>query len=152
MNRARGPAPVSELPILQVRNSGWLQLEKVDDGVDGNLCIMEELRNVPFSIKRVYFINRLDNNLSVRGKHAHRELRQAIFCISGSFVLTLDDGEREQDVLMHRDDVGILLEPGLWHVMHSFTSGCVVLVAASDYFAEKDYIRDYADFKRWIGR
>jgi hypothetical protein len=152
MHRPRGPVPLSELPILQVRNSGWLQLEKIDDGDDGNLCILEELRNVPFAIKRVYFINRLANCLSVRGKHAHRELRQAIFSISGSFVLTLDDGEHEQDVLMYRDDVGILLEPGLWHVMHSFSSGCVVLVAASHYFAEEDYIRDYEEWKRWIGR
>ena len=152
MDRLREPLSLSELPELEVRNSGWLPLQKVDDGDDGNLCIIEALRNVPFAIKRVYFINRLANCVSVRGKHAHRELRQAIFCISGSFVLTLDDGEREQDVLMFRDDVGILLEPGLWHVMHSFSSGCVVLVAASDYFAEEDYIRDYGEFKAWIRR
>jgi hypothetical protein len=144
--------PSATPPALHVRHSGWVELKKIDDGDDGNLCILEELRDVPFAIKRVYFINHLENCVSVRGKHAHRELRQAIFCISGSFVLALDDGEREQEILMYRDNLGVLIGPGLWHTMHSFSSGCVVLVAASDYFAEEDYIRDYQEFKRWVAR
>jgi hypothetical protein len=152
MSDIRRRPPLTDLPPIQVRNSGWLQLTKIDDGDDGNLCVMEQQRNVPFAIKRIYFINHLDNCVSVRGKHAHRALQQAIFCIHGSFVLSLDDGDRQQDILMYRDHLGVLLGAGLWHTMHSFSSGCVVLVAASDYFDESDYIRDYGEFKKWAGR
>ncbi len=152
MTDVRRRPPLTDLPAIEVRNSGWLQLLKIDDGNDGNLCVMEVQRDIPFDIKRVYFITHLDNCVSIRGKHAHRQLHQAIFCIHGSFILSLDDGERTQDVHMYRDRLGVLLGAGLWHTMHTFSSGCVVLVAASDYFDERDYIRDYDEWKRWLRR
>jgi hypothetical protein len=135
-----------ELDPIRVRHSGYVQLNKSHDGHDGSLCVIEALRSVPFEIKRVYFINNLENCVSVRGKHAHRELTQVIFCISGSFVLGLDDGYKKQEIHMFRDNVGVILGVGLWHTMHSFSSGCVLLVAASDYYDESDYIRDYDTF------
>ena len=63
-----------------------------------------------------------------------------IFCINGSFVLKLDDGETQQEILMYRDHIGVVLGRLLWHEMHSFSTGCVLLIAASD------YIRNYDDF------
>jgi len=114
------------------------------------LCIAEGGRDVPFDIKRVYYVTHLENNHSVRGKHAHRALWQAIFCVNGSFMLGLDDGENRQEVLMWQAHVGVLLGPGLWHTMHSFSSGCVFLVAASDYYNEADYIRDYQEFLDFV--
>lgn len=135
---------------LQVRHSGVIELKRVIDDRDGVLCIAEAERQVPFAIKRVYYITHLESDASVRGKHAHRTLSQAIFCISGSFTLSLDDGETRQDVRLWRENVGILLGPGLWHTMHEFSAGCVLLVLASDYFDEADYIRSYDEFKRWV--
>ena len=79
---------------LVVKNSGLLALKFFKDLPDGNLFIAEAREQVPFDIKRVYFINTLANQKAIRGKHAHRELQQGIFCISGSFTLHLDDGKR----------------------------------------------------------
>ena len=135
-----------QLSPIHVAHSGYVQLNKIHDGHDGSLCVIDGLKSVPFDIKRVYFINNLENCVSVRGKHAHKELWQVIFCISGSFTLGLDDGHQKQEIHMFRDNVGVILGPALWHTMHSFSSGCVLLVAASDYYDESDYIRNYDDF------
>jgi hypothetical protein len=129
-----------------VKNSGIITLPRIVDDRDGILCIMEGNRDIPFDIKRVYYINNLDSVSSVRGKHAHRTLSQVIFCVNGSFTLALDDGCRQQDVHMWQSNVGILLGPMLWHTMYDFSGGCVILVAASDYYFEADYIRDYNEF------
>ncbi|WP_017850703.1 sugar 3,4-ketoisomerase [Leptospira interrogans] len=133
-----------------VKNSGYINLKKVRDDRDGNLIILEGMKDVPFEIKRVYYINNLENSVSVRGQHAHKEIEQAIFCVSGSFTLRLDDGKTKQEILMNRDNVGILLGKMLWHAMESFSSGCILLVAASDYYKEDDYIRNYSDFIRLV--
>ncbi|MFM1550319.1 MAG: sugar 3,4-ketoisomerase [Lentisphaeria bacterium] len=131
---------------IHVARSGYVELKKINDGHDGNLCVLEQNRDVPFEVKRIYYINNLENCVSIRGKHAHHELEQVIFCINGSFVLKLDDGETQQEILMYRDHVGVVLGRLLWHEMHSFSTGCVLLVAASDYYDESDYIRSYDDF------
>lgn len=135
---------------LKVKNSGVITLPRIIDDRDGVLCIMNSLQEIPFEIKRMYYINNLDPKSSLRGKHAHRKLRQVIFCINGCFTLTLDDGETTQDILMREDNVGIILDPMLWHTMHDFSSGCVLLVAASDYYNEADYIRNYDEFMQLV--
>ena len=131
---------------LRVRNSGLLSLKFFKDLPDGNLFIAEAGQQVPFEIKRVYFINTLANPKAVRGKHAHRKLQQAIFCINGSFNLQLDDGHTRQRVLLNDPSCGVLLGSMLWHTMSSFSYDCVILVLASAGFDESDYIRDYKEF------
>lgn len=137
---------------LRVRHSGLLNLSFVKDSPDGNLFIAEAQRHIPFAIERVYFINNLANRAAVRGKHAHRELAQAIFCINGSFRLHLDDGRAQQSLLLNDPARGILLEPMLWHTMTGFSYDCVILVFASAPFDESDYLRDYAEFQRLVAR
>ncbi|MBM9577278.1 FdtA/QdtA family cupin domain-containing protein [Leptospira sp. 201903070] len=131
---------------IRVKNSGYIMLKKIRDDRDGNLIILEALKDVPFEIKRVYYINNLENSVSIRGLHAHKEIEQAIFCINGSFTLGLDDGNSKQRILMNSDNVGVLLGKMLWHTMEDFSSGCVLLVVASDYYREDDYIRKYSEF------
>lgn len=131
---------------INVKNSGYVELPRIVDERDGVLSIMEGNKDIPFDIKRVYYINHLENLESVRGKHAHKALQQVIFCINGSFTLTLDDGQTKQDIHMWRDNIGVILGTGLWHEMHSFSSGCILLVIASDYYKEADYIRNYDEF------
>lgn len=126
-----------------------MKLHFINDFPDGNLVIGEALRNIPFQIKRFYFINYLFNPKAVRGMHAHKKARQALFCINGSFDLHLDDGRAKQKIRMDDPNVGILLEPGLWHVMKRFSRDCLILVVASDYFKESDYIRDYNEFLKY---
>lgn len=132
--------------IIRVKHSGRVSLQRIVDDRDGTLCIMNSLKEIPFEISRVYFINNLDSQSSIRGKHAHRRLEQVIFCINGSFTLTLDDGTVQQSIEMKHENEGIILGPMLWHTMHDFSSGCVLLVAASDYYDESDYIRNYDEF------
>jgi dTDP-4-dehydrorhamnose 3,5-epimerase-like enzyme len=138
------------METITVANSGYIPIKRVVDDRDGVLCIGEAHRDVPFAIKRFYYITNLENAHSVRGKHAHRSLWQAIFCVSGSFVLGLDDGTTRQDISMWQNHLGVLLGPGLWHTMQNFSAGCVLLVLASDYYDEADYIRDYEAFLAFV--
>ena len=133
-----------------VKNSGYVKLKKYDDGHDGSLSIIEQLRDIPFEIKRVYYINNLKNRHSIRGYHSHKKLKQAIFCINGKFLLSLDDGKNKQKIKIKNDSSGIIIGPGLWHTMSQFSNDCVLLVLASEYFEESDYIRDYLKFKEWL--
>jgi hypothetical protein len=135
---------------ISVKNSGIVLLPQISDDRDGVLNIMEVGKNIPFDIKRVYYINHLENCVSERGKHAHKILEQVIFCINGSFILSLDDGKRKQDILMNRSNQGVILGVDLWHTMHHFSSGCVLLVIASDIYRESDYIRSYDAFISYV--
>ncbi len=135
---------------LIVKNSGYIELKKIKDDSDGNLVIAEANKDIPFDIKRVYYINNLENCISVRGKHAHKTLNQVIFCINGSFTLKLDDGIVKQSILMNKDNLGVILGQYLWHEMLDFSSGCVLLVFASDFYNEADYIRDYDVFLKLV--
>lgn len=132
---------------LIVKNSGIIEIQKFRDERDGSLCIMEVGEHIEWDIKRVYYINHLEGGVSTRGKHAHKKLEQYIFCIQGSFMLDLDDGVNKQTLNMWQDNKGVRLGPLLWHEMHSFTSGCVIMVIASDVYKDGDYIRSYDEFK-----
>ena len=139
-----------DFPDIIVKNSGYIELPKITDARDGSLNIMETHKHIPFDIKRVYYINHLEHCVSERGQHAHKQLKQVIFCISGSFVLKLDDGKKKQEILMWRDNIGVILGPKLWHSMYKFSNGCTLLVVASDFYDENDYIRNYDEFLKYI--
>ncbi|MFH1822296.1 MAG: FdtA/QdtA family cupin domain-containing protein, partial [Patescibacteria group bacterium] len=87
---------------------------------------------------------------AVRGKHAHKNLEQVIFCIQGSFSLYLDDGSVQQIIILNKPGVGVFLGKRLWHKMSNFSDHCVLLIFASDYYNESDYIRNYQEFKNYI--
>ena len=133
-----------------VKNSGVIKLQFFNDYPDGNLVIGEAQRSVPFKIKRIYYINNLENPAAARGKHAHKKLEQYIFCVSGSFSLELDDGNMKQKIVLDNPYRGIRLGPKLWHTMSNFSEDCVILVVADDYYDENDYIRNYEDFLNFI--
>ena len=135
---------------LRVKRSGIVKLQFFKDLPDGNLFIAESMKDIPFDIKRVYFINNLANPKALRGKHAHKRLEQVLFCINGSFVLHLDDGQLTQRITLNDPAVGIRLGPRLWHTMSSFSYDCVILVLASDHYDESDYIRDYKSFVSYV--
>jgi len=133
-----------------VKNSGVIKLQSFDDFPDGNISIAEGKKSVPFEIKRVYFINNLFNKKSVRGKHAHKKLEQIIFCVNGRFTLDFDDGVNKQSIVLEDAHSGIRLGPMLWHEMRGFSNDCVILVLASDYYNEDDYIRNYDEFLKVV--
>ena len=107
---------------------------------------LEAERNVPFPIKRVYYIFGTREGIR-RGKHAHRRLTQMMVCLTGQCKVLLDDGNTREDVVLTRNDHGLMLDPMLWHEMYDFSPDCVLLVLADNYYDEADYIRDYRTFK-----
>lgn len=131
---------------VRVAQSSVVRLTFFKDLPDGNLFIAEANHQIPFDIKRVYFINSLANPTAVRGRHAHKALEQVVFCVSGSFMLHLDDGTTRQRITMNDPSFGVRLGPMLWHTMSHFSYDCVILVFASAPFEETDYIRDYQAF------
>ena len=112
----------------------------------GGLVAMDQTSGVPFDIKRVYYVLGTRPGV-IRGLHAHKKLHQIAVCVAGSCRMTLDDGVEREDVIMDSSKVAVDLPPMLWHEMHDFSIDCVLLVLASDYYDESDYIRDYIKFK-----
>lgn len=112
---------------------------------EASLTFAEAKRHIPFQIKRFYLIYNADTN-NIRGKHAHRRLKQVIFCIRGSIRMVLDNGSRREEVLLDNPHTGLLLENMVWREMHGFTKDTILFVVASEYFEERDYIREYDEF------
>lgn len=135
---------------IRVKHSGVISLQYFDDFPDGALMIAENKKSVPFNIKRVYYITNLYNKRSRRGFHAHKKLEQYIFCVRGSFTLLLDDGSKKQRLTLDTPYLGVRLGSKLWHEMSNFSSDCVILVLADDFYKESDYIRDYNAFLKYI--
>ncbi|MCW7490379.1 sugar 3,4-ketoisomerase [Leptospira meyeri] len=133
-----------------VKNSGYIQLKQFTDEREGSLTVAESNRDIPFEIKRTYYIIQKHASEITRGNHAHKETIQVIFCLNGSFVLHLDDGKNSQKIMMNNTHTGIILGKELWHSMESISSDCVMLVFASDYFDENDYLRKYDEFLEYI--
>lgn len=111
----------------------------------GNLTIVENGITIPFDVKRIYYLYDVPGGES-RGGHAHKELSQLIVAASGSFNVTLDDGNIRRTFTLNRPYQGLLVVPGIWRELDDFSSGSVCLVLASHGYEEDDYIRDYDDF------
>lgn len=124
-----------------------IDLPKIFD-IRGNLTVAEGLRHVPFDIKRVYWTYDIPTGES-RGGHAHKECREFIIAVSGSFSVTLDNGHEKETFHLNHPWQGLLVETGIWRTLDDFSSGSVCLVLASEEFLESDYIREYDDFVRY---
>jgi len=127
-----------------------IDLRKISDP-RGNLTVIEGNGDIPFDIKRVYYLYDVPGGES-RGAHAHRELQQLIIAASGSFRITLDDGTKKKSFNLKRSYYGLLVVPGIWRDLDDFSSGSVLLCLASEHYAEKDYIRDYDEFLKYKGK
>ncbi len=126
-----------------------IDLSKISDP-RGNLTVIEENADVPFDIKRVYYLYDVPGGES-RGAHAHKQLYQLIIAASGSFTVTLDDGTNKKSFNLKRSYYGLLVVPGIWRDLDDFSSGSVLLCLASEHYDEKDYIRDYQEFLKFKG-
>ena len=115
----------------------------------GSLVPMESLRNIPFDIKRIYYITNTKQGV-VRGHHAHRELKQVLVCVHGSCKISLDDGTEKKEVVLDQYNKGIYLDSVLWRTMYDFSPDAVLLVLASTLYDDSDYIRDYDEFLSYI--
>jgi dTDP-4-dehydrorhamnose 3,5-epimerase-like enzyme len=111
----------------------------------GSLVALESNKEIPFDIKRVYYIFGTHQGVA-RGFHAHKKLQQVAVCITGKCRMVLDDGTRKQEVWLDSATKGVLIEDMTWREMHNFSDDCILLVLASEHYDEADYIREYEDF------
>ena len=108
----------------------------------GNISVVENNKTIPFG---VYYLYDIPGGES-RGGHAHKELQQLIVAVSGSFNVTLNDGNVKRTFTLNRPYQGLLIVPGIWRELNDFSSGAVCLVLASHKYDEEDYIRNYNEF------
>lgn len=115
----------------------------------GNLIAIEEDRDIPFKISRVYYM--YDTKVEVRrGFHAHKSLEQILICVNGSCKVLLDDGKEKIEVLLEKPHEGLYVSSGIWREMFDFSDGAVLMVLASEIYDESDYIRNYEEFLAYI--
>jgi hypothetical protein len=111
----------------------------------GNLTFVEGGRQIPFDIRRVYYLYDVPGG-SERGGHAHLALHQFMIAMSGSFDIVLDDGFERKRIHLNRSYMGLYIPPMTWRELDNFSSGSVCMVLASEHFTEDDYLRDYSEF------
>ncbi|MFM1641610.1 sugar 3,4-ketoisomerase [Aeromonas salmonicida] len=111
----------------------------------GSLVALEEGKNIPFEIKRVYYMFKTNQGVR-RGFHAHRTLKQVAIAVRGSCRFLLDDGHERVEILLDNPAQGLLIESFMWREMYDFSDDCVLMVLADQLYDENDYVRDYQVF------
>lgn len=115
----------------------------------GQLVALEEFKDIPFEIKRVYYM--YDTGEGVRrGYHAHKSLEQILICIHGSCKILLDNGNEKKIVSLEKPYEGLYINNDIWREMYDFSEDAVLMVLASDYYKEEDYIRNYDEFIKLV--
>lgn len=115
----------------------------------GSLVALEAELNIPFEIKRVYYIFGTQQGVA-RGFHAHHNLKQVAVCVAGRCRMILDDGKAREEVWLDSPTKGLIIGDLVWREMYDFSDDCVLLVLASEYYDETDYIRDYDEFTKMV--
>lgn len=133
---------------FQPMNISLLNLKEIGDE-RGKLISLESGKNVPFDIKRVYYIYNTLEGVR-RGFHSHRSLRQICVAVQGSCKFALDDGKTKQSVILDNPNKGLLINGNIWREMHDFSKDCVLMVLADQHYNESDYIRNYDTFLSYV--
>ena len=117
----------------------------------GSLISLEQDKNIPFQIKRVYYIFNTEEGVT-RGFHAHKQLKQVAIAVTRSCRFLLDDGKEKVSFLLDNAAQGLLIESCIWREMSDFSEDCVLMVLADSFYDENDYIRDYDEFLSIVGQ
>lgn len=115
----------------------------------GNLSVIEEFKNIPFKIKRTYWIYDVPGG-EARGGHAYRENEELIVALSGSFDVIIDDGKERKVFSLNRSYYGLYVPKGVWREMNNFSTNSFALILASTNYNANDYIYDYNEFVKKI--
>ena len=135
------------MAITSIYDCMLLSLPK-NHQLNGNLTSITNSQEVPFDIKRIYYLYDVPGGNS-RGGHAHKDLYQIMIALSGSFTVTVDDGQLKRSFLLNQPYQGLLIPPGLWRDLDNFSSGSICMVLASELYDEEDYFRDYENYAQW---
>lgn len=115
----------------------------------GMLVAVEELKDIPFEIKRIYYVYDTKDGVR-RGYHAHKSLEQILICVHGSCKILLDNGKEQKEVLLEKPYEGLYVPNNMWREMYDFSEDAVLMVLASSYYDKEDYIRDYQEFVDYV--
>lgn len=115
----------------------------------GQLVAIEENKDIPFDIKRVYYMYDTTEGVT-RGYHAHKSLEQILICVHGSCKIRLNDGKEVEVVTLDKPFEGLYIANNMWREMFDFSPDAVLMVLASQHYDESDYIRNYDDFMRYV--
>lgn len=126
-----------------------IKVRTVNQKAIGSLSFIEYLEEIPFKVERSYWIYNVPKDV-IRAGHAHKELNQILFCLSGNIEIRLDDGLERDSTVLEDASVGLLIKRGIWHHTIWRKERSVLLVIASDIYQEEDYISDHSDFLRYI--
>lgn len=130
---------------FNVYDCSMIELSRHHSDRKGDISVVQNRETVPFDVKRVYYLYDVPGGES-RGAHAHKELSQLIIAASGSFRVTLDDGNVKRSFVLNRPYQALYVKPGIWRDLDDFSSGAVCMVLASEIYQVEDYIRNYNDF------
>jgi dTDP-4-dehydrorhamnose 3,5-epimerase-like enzyme len=150
-------APLIYLPTIKVttiviiaasKTAGLIYFHPIGDD-RGWLTPLEENKEIPFSVKRVYVIHGTRPDIS-RGFHSHRDLEQVAICVAGHCTFVIDDGQRREKFLLDSPNQGLHIKSMTWREMHHFSPDCVLVILANRIYDPSDYVRNYAEFKRLV--
>lgn len=113
----------------------------------GSLVPVETFSDIPFDIKRVYYIYSVENGCR-RGFHSHRALQQALICVHGSVTILVKTPDSEENIRLDDPSKALLIGPMVWREMYDFSPDAVLLVLASEHYTPSDYIRDYGQYEK----
>ena len=117
----------------------------------GDLTFIEGENHIPFPIRRVYYLYNVPVDVE-RGGHAHHDLEQVVFALSGSFRIKIDNGSTKTEYWLNNPQKGLYINKLIWREMDSFSQGAVCMVLASRPYDESDYLREYDDFISTINK
>lgn len=133
--------------VITINN--LLKIKKLGNEEKGFLSFFESKKDIPFEIKRIYYIYDVPNNIK-RGMHAHKKLEQFLWCPYGEIEIILNNGLKKEIFLLDTPEEGILIGNGIWREMIWKKENSVLCVVASEYYDESDYIRDYDEFIKLV--
>lgn len=128
---------------------GLVSLSEIQD-MRGDLCVAEAQKEIPFEVLRIFFVYNVPN-AKVRGEHAHKNCHQFLICVKGAVSVIYDDGSRRAEFRLDSPSLGLHIPPGVWGIQYKYTSDAVLMVLASDPYDPDDYIRDYSEFRKYVG-
>ncbi|WP_417204724.1 sugar 3,4-ketoisomerase [Acetoanaerobium sticklandii] len=126
-----------------------ININKIGNNEYGFLSFFESNNDIPFEIKRVYYIYKTPVK-SVRGFHAHKDLQQVLWCPHGNIEILLDNGINKETYNLDEPNKLLLVGSGIWREMKWQSNESILCVVASNYYDESDYIRDYEIFLKLI--
>lgn len=135
----------------EVANCKIIKINTIPTVNAGELSFFEAQHDISFDVRRIYYISKVPEGVR-RGFHAHKKLKQLLFCPYGKIQLVLDNGIKKEEITLSDPSVGIVIEYPIWREMLWLEKNSVLCVAASGYYDSDDYIRDYNDFLIYIKR